>query len=429
MAEQSGSGRGKGRKNVSLDEHEKKAILDTVSQSDRPVAQMLRELGISRSTYYNWLTRYEEEGLEGLKDKRDSEKPLRAEETAPMRAVAEEEARDAGVSGGDKPASPEKEAKPAEVSKVPQSEKVRGPSTYSDTIAPTMKETPKQEGPESTVRVSEAKKPEMDTEVESKKEELKLTDKSVKPQPPKSPPGDLGGSKRRSTFFILLVIIAVIAGVVVTFCMYNASGYFFKASDGKLVLWKGKFAPFGKMKVPGFKALNVGSVDVSPVLGHRFHGEWDAVNTLFSHVLNQAELSLETADSSSFGTAGQFLGLAEELVNGGEPGETPKRRNLAFKYRLLQKRIFHTEKSLATMYRDLTGVLSNLKAQSVPVQGNIEQMIEESKTRASELEGWISPATPPVTPGGMVQDTGVTKSPAKEPAKATGGPEAKGASN
>jgi transposase-like protein len=433
MAERSGSGRGKGRKNISLDEHEKKAILDTVSQSDRPVAQMLRELGISRSTYYNWLSRYDEEGLEGLKDKRDSEKPSPDEETAPSQDVAEEEAKGALVSGEDQPALPEEEKKPEEVSRAPQPEEVRGTSPYSDTIAPKMGETPKHKGPETQVPGPEVPESEKDTaevpgtgtsqikaEAESKKEEPKLTEKSAKPQPPKSPPKGSGGSGRHSTFFILLVIIAVIAGIVMTVCMYNASGYFFKASDGKLTLWKGKFAPFGKAQVSGFNMLDVGSVDVSPVLDKRFYGEWDAVNALFSHLLNQAEVFLESADTSEFGNAGQFFGLAEELTNGGEPGAKPKRMNLAFKQRLLKKRIFHAEKSLANMYRDLSGILSDIKAQGVPVHGNIDQMIEESNSRASELEAWNSPVTPVET----IQDTGAPEeAPAEMPAEAEGGPE------
>ncbi|MBI4776143.1 MAG: helix-turn-helix domain-containing protein [Deltaproteobacteria bacterium] len=432
MAEQSGSGRGKGRKNVSLDEHEKKAILDTVSQSEKPVAQILRELGLSRSTYYNWLSRYEEEGLEGLKDKRDSEKPLSAEET-PI-PEAEEVTTGAGELEEDKPTRPEAETKPPEIAEVTQREQVRGSSPYSDTIAPKMQETPRWKAPEPTVRAPEATKPEMDaakvpksgtrrmeSRVEPKKEEPKLAEKTIKPQTPKSPPSDLGGSKRRSTFFTLLVIIAVIAGVVITISMYNASGYFFKSSDGTLTLWKGKFAPFGTMEVSGFKRLDVGSIDVSPVLNHRYYGEWEAVNALFSHIMNQAELSMEEADASGVGSPGPFLGLAEELANGGEPGAEPNRRSLSFKYRLLQKRISHMEKSLAAMYRDLTGVLSDLKVQNVPIPGNIEQMINESTARAVELEGWISPGASAET----AQKTSPAQPPTEEPAATKVGPESK----
>jgi len=431
MAERSGSGKRKGRKNVSLDEHEKKAILDTVSQSDRPVAQILRELAISRSTYYNWLSRYEEEGLEGLKDKRDSEKPLSLETDSPQ-LVAEGVLIYADASGDDRPTPPKEEKKPPEVSSTIQPEQVRGSSPYSDTIAPKMKETPKWKATEPTIRAPETRKSEMDaakvpksgtrrieSRVESKKEEPKLAEKTTNPQTPQSPPGDSGGSKRRSTFLILLVIIAVIAGVVITFSMYNASGYFFKASDGKLSLWKGKFAPFGTMKVSGFKALDVGPVDVSSVLGHRYYGEWEAVNALFSHIMDQAELSMEKADVSSVGPAGPILGLAEELANGGEPGAEPDRRSLAFKYRLLQKRISYTEKSLATMYRDLAAVLSDLKAKNVPMPVNIGRMIDETTVRANELESWVSLGAS----SEAVEQTSPPKSPTEAPAITEGGPE------
>jgi len=434
MAERSGSGRGKGRKNISLDEHEKKAILDTVSQSDRPVAQMLRELGISRSTYYNWLSRFEEEGLEGLKDKRDSEKPLPDEEAESPQPVAEEVTERAVAPEEAEPAPPEAEKEPPEAPKEVQPEQVRAPSPYSDTIAPRIQETPKWKAPEPTVPVPEVAKAETDaaqvpksgthqaeSRVESKKEEPKLAEKTVKPQTPEPPHTVSGGSRRHSTFFTLLVIIAVIAGVVITISMYNASGYFFKASDGKLTLWKGKFAPFGTTQVSGFKTLDVGSVDVSPVLNHRYYGEWEAVNALFSHIMNQAESSMMKAEMSGGGAAGPFLGLAEELANGGEPGAAPSRRSLAFKYRLLQKRISHMERSLAARYRDFAGVLTDLKAQSVPMSGNIEQMIEESNVRANELDGWVASGSS----GETVQETVPAEAPTETPVIPEAGPEGK----
>ena len=47
-----------------------KEILDKVAQSNLPTKTILKELGISRSTYYSWLKRYEEHGDEGLLDSR-----------------------------------------------------------------------------------------------------------------------------------------------------------------------------------------------------------------------------------------------------------------------------------------------------------------------------------------------------------------------
>ena len=87
--------------------------MDKVAQSNLPTKTILKELGISRSTYYSWLKRYEEEGEEGLVDSRSLSKAeeelrepapvieeveLEATEVEPVEEVAEE-----------KPAEPEAE--------------------------------------------------------------------------------------------------------------------------------------------------------------------------------------------------------------------------------------------------------------------------------------------------------------------------------
>lgn len=49
---------------------EKHEILQLVEHSNLSVRQTLRKLGVSKSTYYNWLKRYYEQGVEGLEDKK-----------------------------------------------------------------------------------------------------------------------------------------------------------------------------------------------------------------------------------------------------------------------------------------------------------------------------------------------------------------------
>ena len=73
---------------VAAEAKRKKEILDKVAQSNLPTKTILKELGISRSTYYSWLKRYEEEGDEGLLDSRSLP---RAEEEVKERAPAVEE--------------------------------------------------------------------------------------------------------------------------------------------------------------------------------------------------------------------------------------------------------------------------------------------------------------------------------------------------
>ena len=61
---------------------EKQEIIHLVEQSSLSVRQTLKSLDISKSTYYNWLQRYAEGGLEALVDKRP--KPAQAWNKLPV---------------------------------------------------------------------------------------------------------------------------------------------------------------------------------------------------------------------------------------------------------------------------------------------------------------------------------------------------------
>ena len=45
---------------------EKREVIRLVEESDLPVRRTLRELQVSRTTFYRWYRRYRAEGLEGL---------------------------------------------------------------------------------------------------------------------------------------------------------------------------------------------------------------------------------------------------------------------------------------------------------------------------------------------------------------------------
>jgi len=49
---------------------EKMEIIRLVEGSDLPVKMTLRQLGVPRSTFYDWYGRYETAGLEGLQDQK-----------------------------------------------------------------------------------------------------------------------------------------------------------------------------------------------------------------------------------------------------------------------------------------------------------------------------------------------------------------------
>ena len=47
---------------------EKYEIIRLVEQAEVPVKQVLAELGIARSTFYDWYKRYQKDGYDGLAD-------------------------------------------------------------------------------------------------------------------------------------------------------------------------------------------------------------------------------------------------------------------------------------------------------------------------------------------------------------------------
>ena len=49
---------------------EKAEIIRLVEESSLPVRKTLRKLDIHKSTFYNWLKRYQEHGVDGLDDRK-----------------------------------------------------------------------------------------------------------------------------------------------------------------------------------------------------------------------------------------------------------------------------------------------------------------------------------------------------------------------
>ncbi len=348
MAEIRGFGKkGKGRKNISLDEKEKVSILNTVLKSDRPVAEVLRDLGVSRSTFYSWLKRYQGEGEEGLKDRRELEPRTSPEETG---------------------------WKPAAGDTPPES---RRPSPYADSAAP---------------------EPPMITHVQAvgatstlSREESAVSSKTTTPSSPvNASSGNGNKGKTHSTFIILVGIIVIIAGLVLTMCMYNASGHYFELRDGKISLWKGKFAPFGKTPVEGFVPVDVGSLDVEPLLGTRYYGEWGAVNALVSHMLFLADLALEATEEPDYDTAGRLLTFAERVAMNGESADALTQKNAALKYRLVQKRVHQTERRLADLYQSSAIMLKQLRGAPLYGMDNVDETLRVLEIKGEELEKWLS---------------------------------------
>ena len=62
--------RGWGEQYMRYSATDKYEIIQLVQNSDLSVRQTLARLGIHKSTFYNWLKRYQENGIDGLEDKK-----------------------------------------------------------------------------------------------------------------------------------------------------------------------------------------------------------------------------------------------------------------------------------------------------------------------------------------------------------------------
>ena len=49
---------------------EKAEMIHLIEQSNLPIRQTLQRLDITKSTFYNWLQRFDEDGLDGLHDRK-----------------------------------------------------------------------------------------------------------------------------------------------------------------------------------------------------------------------------------------------------------------------------------------------------------------------------------------------------------------------
>jgi putative transposase len=49
---------------------EKAEMIHLIEQSNLPIRQTLQRLDITKSTFYNWLQRFDEDGLDGLDDRK-----------------------------------------------------------------------------------------------------------------------------------------------------------------------------------------------------------------------------------------------------------------------------------------------------------------------------------------------------------------------
>lgn len=273
----------------------KKEILDKVESSDKPVKTILKELGISRSTFYHWRKRYDEEGIEGLMDLR----------TGPKEPAEEPEPEPA-------PAAPE-----PVVAEEPAEKEV-------EEVAP----EPEKEAP----------KPEA--------------------APPGPPPG--GGAMEEKKGLGLYYLIAgtlLVVGLLVAVSLANSSRHFFKLEDGKIVLYRGKFAPSGTVKADDFEPIDAGDLDLGPVLSKKFYGRVAAETGLYNYFITTAANEFKKEDGANLERARSLLTLAEKLAERGLiKGSAVESRAKLF---LALQKVEYAERLLYKTYSEAESVLSD----------------------------------------------------------------------
>ncbi len=347
------------RKNISVDEEQKKAILDRVANSERPTAEILRELGISRSTYYSWLNRFKTDGESGLIDKRTlSEQEIGGSDESPSMVEPPGTTAAENHSADFSPVEPPEE--PA-VEKEPAAEKEPGD------VPPASPEEP-----QPSIRTAQQQ--------ETQKEGVGLST-------PSSQSG--GGSKKTNVSLVATIaIIFIIAGLVVSLCMYNSSKYYIAQDGTKITLWKGKFAPFGKEQVTDFAPIDVGALQINTIPTKTFFGEWGAVNGLFEYLIGRADAMLAKTDGPDYAEANKYLNVAEKVAFKGEQRTALNKRYARLYETIAVKRVVQTEQQLAKMYEDSIDILQRASMLNADGDEAVEQQIRTMQAKLNELRKW-----------------------------------------
>jgi transposase-like protein len=298
--------------------NKKKDILDKVAQSNLPTKTILKELGISRSTYYSWLKRYQEEGEEGLLDSR----------SLPQ---AQEEFKEAT------PTLEEPEMQPSEVVVVEEVGEERLADPFAETLS---EEEPTTPIPEKTMTEPEEPVPAPVEDEPEKREEVVVAAEMQ--------PFGGGEQKKGRGRYALIAIMLLLVGLLFSISLSNHNNYQLRKSANVLTLWRGKFAPRGYEIVESFEAVEVGDSDVSSLTGRTFGDKDSANQAIFGFFI--AEVNSETSQGSGADTdkIDQLLERAEAFINGNGKGET---NLVSMRFQLAEKRVGMAELRLQKAYQ------------------------------------------------------------------------------
>ena len=381
---------------VAAEARRKKEILDRVAQSNIPTKTILKELGISRSTYYSWLKRYEEEGDEGLLDSRSlAQATEEVEETAP---AVEEVQPQPFVTVAAEEAVEEKPPEPV-AEEVIEEEAVPPP-------------------PEETV-VKPAEPVVTPAPVEPEKAE-----EVARPEPMVPHGGDQKKKGLGGYGFIAVMLLAV--GLLLSISISNHGTYQLRKDSNSLTLWKGKFAPRGYEMVEAFEPVVVDDADVSALTGRTYTGKEDVHRAIFAFFMDQ--ISAET----DIGKMNLLLARAEAFAESNGAGDTSL---ASMRFQLAQRRVGMAEQVLHKAYQEALPVFQEALKAGLADPAMLEAKVETMQKalglvpvvapEAPEQQAEVSPAeeqvgkeaaitAPPETGAKEAEAPAVAEEPAKE---------------
>jgi transposase-like protein len=303
---------------VAAEAKRKKEILDRVAQSNIPTKTILKELGISRSTYYSWLKRYEEEGDEGLLDSRSLAKDTEeVEETAP---AVEEIQPQPSVTVAAEEAVEEKPPEPV-VEEVVEEEPV--PPPPEETVV-------KPEEPVATP-----------TPVEPEK-----TEEVTRPEPMVPHGGDQ--TKKGLGRYGFIAVMLLVVGLLLSISISNHSTYQLRKDNNSLTLWKGKFAPRGYKMVEAFEPVVVDDADVSALTGRNYAGKEDVHRAIFAFFMDQVNGEAARGDEADIGKMALLLYRAEAFAESNGAGDASL---ASMRFQVAQQRVGMAEVGLHKAYQ------------------------------------------------------------------------------
>ena len=380
----------------------KKEILDKVAQSNIPTKTILKELGISRSTYYSWLKRYEEEGDEGLLDSRSLAKAIEE---------AEEAAREVEEVQPQPPVTVAAEEAVEEKPPEPVAEEVM----EEEPVPPPPEETVVQ--PEEPVAAPAPVEPE-------KTEEVTIPEPMV----------PHGGDQKRKGLggYGFIAAMLLIVGLLLSISISNYSTYQLRESSNSLTLWKGKFAPRGYQMVEAFVPVVVDDADVSGLTGRTFTSMNAVHRAIFAFFMDQVNGETARGDEVDVGKMELLLARAEAFAESNGAGDASL---ASMRFQLAQQRVGMAELGLHKAYQKALPIFQEALKAGVADRAMLEAKVETMQKalglvpvvapEAPAPQAEVSPTeeeagkeaaitTPPETVAKEVEAPAVAEEPAKE---------------